>query len=291
MDLPKPLKITLISFAFVLLLQVNVWAQIDEIRKKSDENRQEKNENNNPPPRQEENNNSYEEPRYTSPPPQSDYSSDSHESSSSSESSYSSLGSSGCEGCTMFLSGIDNIQKNILTNEKKGGFATSVELLPQIAYGQTGMLTLLPRIRANRGIFSTDLRYCTLSEVLKESGATFSTWDWQILQINLSPNEVVNVRMGTGGVLEKYSGLLFNEHSFGLDMRFHPRMYGSLEGRLAIDYETSVLPRTEAALRLHYSFIHLNPFYVYVTAGAMIQNYYSTVKIWSAQSGFALVLR
>ena len=69
----------------------------------------------------------------------------------------------------------------------------SIEFMPQFAFHAPSTYQMLPRIRGNYGLFSTDFRYSFMVETnLANEADIYKTIDWQILVLNLVVTDAAN---------------------------------------------------------------------------------------------------
>jgi len=163
----------------------------------------------------------------------------------------------------------------------------SVDFMPHFGFNPPSCMLMLPRIRGNWGLFSTDFRLNNMMELGTGHGVKFyRTLDWQILELNLIVTEPITARIGSGFMYEKYSNTYFSESYIGLDWYMKKNLYlTTAEFRIAKDYETGATPRAEGNLRFNYKVLDNKNLYGYVTAGCIYQNYYNSVDLWTAQVG------
>jgi hypothetical protein len=198
----------------------------------------------------------------------------------------------GCSGCFSFVSDIFETQKK-LVRDKENPMATSVELMPHVAYGSMQILSYIPRIRASFGIISSDFRVTSLNDVSTTEGGTYYTYDWQILQLNLINNRNFGFYFG-GGLMSEHTSATVNdffEVSAGFLVREFGKWSGALEWRSTDAAPTGVMVRSELGARVSYTFLEKKPVYVNLTAGTIYQNYYESISVWSGVGGFSLVLK
>ena len=148
--------------------------------------------------------------------------------------------------------------------------------------------SLIPEICVNGGLFSTDFRVFTNIEKHIQGKDSYTTVDWQMLMLNLVVTPMVNFRIGTGGLLETYSGKIFNEHTASFDLYFKERFKWNVELRLTPDYQTGTLVRQEFNTSLHHIIyshdkILISGFFKYLWA-----DYYQTVMFNAFYVGVAM---
>lgn len=151
---------------------------------------------------------------------------------------------------------------------------------------------VLPRIRGNWAMFSTDIRFNGWFEVDSAGGFDFAnTTDWSIIQFNPIITKNFILRMGTGFMYEHFSKVFYNEHYLGCDVLLNDDDYMiNAEGRWAKDYQTGANPRTEANIRFNIKYWdnkHLDNYFMF---GAIYQNYYEEIDLWGVQAGITVNL-
>jgi hypothetical protein len=164
----------------------------------------------------------------------------------------------------------------------------SLELMPQFGYATPSSSLLIPRIRGNWGLFSTDFRYSNMTDFGTPGKIDFySTIDWQILELNVVVTKPIIVRLGTGMMYEYYSSRSFIEHFIGIDANLNKQKdVINAEFRIAKDYYTGETPRMEGNLRFNHRILQANHIDAYAMAGAILQQYYSSTNVWTMQTGF-----
>jgi hypothetical protein len=148
-----------------------------------------------------------------------------------------------------------------------------------------------PRIRGNWGLFSSDFRYNYLVEESKGSGSgDLSTFDWQILQLNLVTTKNVTGRIGFGNMVENYGARqTFFEWTAGLSIiPNNQKLGGSLEYRVAKDYNTNAIPRREVNFFLEKQVFSTGALHGALTLGGVYQRYYESVSVWGMQAGLVM---
>lgn len=198
---------------------------------------------------------------------------------------------SGCFSSILQYSIIGLIKLQGIQLEKKAEIpqVISFDFMTHFGYAEPSSSLLLPRIRGNWGLFSSDLRFSNLVEYSNGSTDFYNTLDWQALLLNIVITKPVTARIGTGIMREYYSATTFIEHSVGADVNWKDSQYlASLEARIAKDYSTGATPRSEVNMRFNYRIIkgtHING---YAMCGGIYQNYYASVDVWTIQTGLTL---
>lgn len=181
------------------------------------------------------------------------------------------------------------LQKEYISEKTKIQTVISLEFIPSYAYCFKGSNLIMPRIRGNWGLFSTDFRYYNILESTANNGIeNYKTYDWQILELNPLITKNVKFRIGSGFMFEDFSKTYFPEHFIGLDLLFDKDKYlANLEFRIAKDYNKGSTPRTEGNIRMNYRILKLDNLSGYATLGGLYQNYYSSIDLWCIQAGMA----
>lgn len=251
----------LIQLSVFMLLVSVVNAQVGDIKKQSDKNSSNKNTN------------------------------------SGSKGNSAGSGSSGCSddcfsacgaACTgFFIDLVIDGQSEYLSKKDDIPHMVSLDLMPHFGYVVSDeSYIVMPRIRGNWAMFSTDLRYYSLIE--KHSTWDFyKTLDWQVIQINPVILQNFILRLGTGFMYENYSQTFYNEHMLGFDLLFNKdQMMVNFEERWALDYNNNSTPRMETDIRFNYRVLETKSMDGYLMLGGQYQDYYSNVELWTTQLGF-----
>ena len=167
----------------------------------------------------------------------------------------------------------------------------SLETYLQGAVQPSSYYLATPRIRGNWGLFSTDFRFNYLVEESKGKGsADLSTFDWQIIQLNVVTTKSVTGRIGFGSMIENYGarqsffewtagvGILPGNQNFG----------GTVEYRVAKDYNTNAIPRREVNFFLEKQIFATGALHGSLTLGGVYQRYYESVSVWGMQAGLVM---
>jgi hypothetical protein len=167
----------------------------------------------------------------------------------------------------------------------KANFALGLEYSKEKTYKY---YNFLPGVRANLAWFLIDYRYNILTEFSEDLPDAFKTWDLMFLfKINATKN--TQIIFGTGMHREEYSSTMFNQHFLGTKIGILAnRDYIDIEGRLTIDYSTEVFPFNELGIRYNMRIINAENLYGYFSFGGHYQNYYSSTDIWALQAGIIL---
>ncbi len=188
--------------------------------------------------------------------------------------------------------GLAKLQQHQLEKKKDIPEVVSFEFMPHFGYAEPSSSMLLPRIRGNWGVFSTDLRFSNMVEYDADGIDFYNTIDWQALVLNLVITKPVIARLGTGIMYEYYSKSTFIEHFLGVDVNWKDHLYlASGEFRIAKDYSTGATPRLEGNARLNYRILDNPHFKGYAMIGSIFQNYYSSVTVWTIQTGLTFHLK
>jgi len=144
-----------------------------------------------------------------------------------------------------------------------------------------------PKVRFNWGLISTEFRYTNL---LQFGVGAYETLDWQILMLNLFSRREFYMRVGTGFLYEKLSNTYFNEHTLSSDIMFTQKLSGTFDFRFSHDYQTQIFPRLESGIRFNYMFKETKSAQFGYTLGFLYQNYYQTEKLYLIQTGLTMLL-
>ncbi len=184
-------------------------------------------------------------------------------------------------------SGIGAWQRDKLSKKEINPRIISLELALQVAAQPSNYYLFNPRIRGNWGLFSTDFRVNYLMEQDIDGPKDLTTFDWQVIQLNLVTAKNVIGRVGFGFMNENFgSKQSFFESTFGLSILSNDhKLGGSLEYRVAKDYETDATPRREISASFERQIFSTGAFHGFATLGGVYQRYYSDVDVWGIQGG------
>lgn len=147
---------------------------------------------------------------------------------------------------------------------------------------------MLPHIRGNLGIFSTDFRFNFLAEYNNGLPNSFKTWDLLFI-LNMVPDDAFRISLGSGMYYEVYTEKLYHEHYFQVQLGlFQNRDFIDFDTRIAPDYSTNLVPFMETALRYKFRFINFDHVYAWLSLGAVYQNYYQEHGIIGGNAGLIL---
>ncbi len=165
--------------------------------------------------------------------------------------------------------------------------------MPQVALQPPANYWLLPRVRANWGLISTDFRYNFLIENDQLGGGlqSLGTYDWQAFQMNVVTTKPVTVRGGMGFMAENFGErAMFFEATLATDLRFQEgKIGGGAEYRVAKD--GTATPRREFNARVEYRVLQWRRLNGYATLGGLFQRYYDVVDVWGVQTGLIFRLQ
>ena len=202
-------------------------------------------------------------------------------------------GSSGCLwnlGFYMVTGGIK--YHNELLSQRKDNFRMVSLNLKGIGGGMPGRnLLFMPQVRANWGLLSSDFRYFYLTESTLNGIDTYTTFDWQALQLNLIQTPNFNMRVGTGIIYEQRNEKLYNEHSLAFDGFLKDTKYTiGGEIRYAQDYNTYNMVRFETNISVGMKILDIKHQKAYIKAGALFQNYFGVVNNFGLKGGIDFYL-
>jgi len=190
---------------------------------------------------------------------------------------------------------------NQLVIQKKAPWEYSLDFKANLAIGfepskerTYTYYNFLPGIRANIAWFLIDFRYNILTEFDQDLPDAFKTWDLVFLfNINIDDNS--KLFAGAGMHREEYSQTTFVEYCAGATIGlFQKRDYLDIEGRASMDMndqdnpDDDEYPFTEIGITYNRRFIDSKNLFGYFSVGAMYQNYYSSTDIWAFKAGVIL---
>lgn len=207
-----------------------------------------------------------------------------------------------CVGCigtfNSFFNGIDKHQKFLIQSKIVNPKITSFEVfalgaLPFLYNNDSignqffpNSIFVAPKIRANYGLFSTELRVTNLHQF---GVGSYETTDWQILILNLFSKREFYLRAGSGFMHEKISNMFFYEHSVSSDILFTQKLSGTFDFRVSHDPQTQIFPRLETGWKFNYTLLEGKSADLNYSLGFLYQNYYQTEKLYFIQTGIGLV--
>ncbi|MBS1950304.1 MAG: hypothetical protein OJF59_002229 [Cytophagales bacterium] len=168
----------------------------------------------------------------------------------------------------------------------------SFEVYMQGAVQPSNYYLGLPRVRGNWGLFSTDFRFNYLAEDAQANGhfADLSTFDWQVLQLNIITFRNAIGRVGGGSMVENFGDKKsFFEWTAGLTLMSNDQMFnGSIEYRVAKDYTTNAIPRREISISAEKQIFRSGHWHGYASLGGVYQRYYQSISVWGLQAGLVI---
>lgn len=191
-----------------------------------------------------------------------------------------------------FLTGgaIGDGQRRVLEKESFIPRITSIEFSGQYSGIPSDYSIAIPRIRAHRGLFSTDIRFYHQFEDRLGDFADYNTLDWQILMLNIVTEERVNFRVGTGFMSELPTSSVFSESTFALDVYPTKRLRINAEGRFATDFGNGGLVRREWNGGLYYLMAKHRKKGFYGFGNIMHSRFYGAVDIWAISAGLSMTI-
>jgi hypothetical protein len=168
----------------------------------------------------------------------------------------------------------------------------SLDVMLQGAVQPSSYYILNPRVRGTWGILSTDFRANYMVEQTIEGNADLTTFDWQIVQLNVVNTRNVIARAGAGFMQENFGGhMSFFETTISSNLMFNDNQWGGfIEWRSAKDFVTQAVPRREFNLQVQRQVFQTGAVHGMVTGGLQFQRYYSQINVWGIQGGFVLRL-
>jgi hypothetical protein len=160
------------------------------------------------------------------------------------------------------------------------------DIMPHFAYNpDKKYINALPRVRGTWGVLSTDFRYNYLAEKVNSRYIDYQAVEWQVLQLNFTKIPVFNFRIGTGFYYDLFAKQIYSESSVAIGLRFNDfKLMTDLEGRYAPD------ALTEINFRLSYRLLQTKAMNMYLVFGVLNQNYFSSVNLTSVQCGLTFNL-
>jgi hypothetical protein len=209
---------------------------------------------------------------------------------SSSGSSYSSS-NGGAVFFNFLFSGIGEWQSfKLRDSRERYPSMVSLDVMLQAGIKPSSYYLLMPRIRGNWGLFSTDFRMSYLIEEGAEGFEHIRTNDWQVLQLNLVTHRFFTFKVGTGFMQEAFNDEeMFSETAFLLFVHApdQSKLLG-FEYRFAKDWETGSNPRWELSAQYQHELFNKGALHGYASVGTVFQKYYNQIEVWGVQAGFVL---
>ena len=173
--------------------------------------------------------------------------------------------------------------KDMLDRKQDEPWLVSLDLgLNAGYYSSESTSVLLPSIRGNWGLFSSQVRWNRMQDLT----GSFKTIDWQVIQFNLVATPKANFRFGTGVSYIKETNVTVNEHFLGLELHFKDRSINPLmEVRWSQNYDTGSTPRFEMNIASDYRIGTFGNFDVNIMGGFLYQRYYSETNFYFVQTG------
>jgi len=202
-------------------------------------------------------------------------------------------GSSSSVGMAYFVADVINVlgswQQRKLKKKELNPSMISVDILAQAATQPSQYYLANPRVRGTWGLFSTDFRLNYLLQETANGTEDLSSFDWQVLQLNIITTRHVMGRVGGGFMKENFGGRKsFFESTYGLLLQSNSKKIGgNIEYRLAQDFDTGVVARRELSLQFEKRISSRGYWNTYVTFGGVYQRYYESITVWGLQAGIA----
>jgi hypothetical protein len=173
--------------------------------------------------------------------------------------------------------------KDMIERKEAEPWLVGLDLSLNGAYNSDNTTTLLlPSIRGNWGLFSTQMRWNNL----QDNTGSFKTFDWQIIQFNVVATPNANFRIGTGISVIKETSETVNEHFMGLDLHFKERKINpTMEFRWSENYDTNSKPRFEFNIGSEFNIATYGRLDLNVMAGYLYQKYYSDISFHLIRTG------
>jgi hypothetical protein len=188
-----------------------------------------------------------------------------------------------------FINNLPALQQRVLQKRDINPSIVSLDVIGQVATQPSRYYLSNPRLRGNWGIFSTDFRFNYLLEENATGNQDLGTFDWQILQLNIVNTRHVIARIGGGIMQENFGGRgNFFESTYALfGQSTNKKVGGTLEYRVAQDFNTGVVPRRELNASFERRIFSRGDWNAYLMAGGVWQRYYQRIDVWGIQAGLA----
>jgi len=179
-------------------------------------------------------------------------------------------------------------------------YIISLEIMPHFGYGihfsenQQDVYKyydFLPRIRGNYGAFSTEFRLDYLFEI-NDSVAfnSFRVFNWQF-GFNIIPSESFRLTLGQGVMYEIENRTGFHESFLAADIALKDKLFIiSPEGRIAFDYTNNQIAYLETSIRGSYNFLKFKHLNGYVCAGLAYRDYYQSHAVIIPYGGLNFII-
>jgi hypothetical protein len=188
-------------------------------------------------------------------------------------------------GLYMLTGGI-RYHKDLMQNKEEVFQMVSINAKANIGSMPGYNTMFIPQIRGNWGLFSTDIRNFFIFEQDANASDSYSTLDWQIIQLNLVQIKDFNLRIGTGISYERFSEKVYNENSLAMDGFLNNNKYTiGGEIRYAHDYFTRNIYRMEGNIAAGIRFLEMKNQKAYFNMGLLYQNYFLQVNNWGIKGG------
>lgn len=192
----------------------------------------------------------------------------------------------------LMLNGVVEWQRYALSKRTVNPSLVSLELIGQAAAQPSSYYVFHPRVRATWVLFSTDFRVNYLLEEDINGNQDLTTFDWQVLQINLITARHAIGRIGFGVMKENFGeNRSVPESSYGIQWYTNQRkVNGVVEYRSARDWNIDVNSRREFNAFVEHRIWTKGSAHMYATAGFTYQQYYESVNVWGIQGGLIIKL-
>jgi hypothetical protein len=192
----------------------------------------------------------------------------------------------------LMTSGVADWQKATLNRKSEIPSIVSLDVMLQVASQPSRYYVVNPRIRANWGIFLTDLRTNYMVEHVPGGVDDLRTDDWQVLGLYMINERNFNLRISSGILSERFgAGRKFNESVVGGEWRSGSGKLGAFgEYRWAKDRDAGETPRTEINCSIYTTIVNRPGYNISFTIGGVYQQYYSEVPVWGLQGGIRALI-
>lgn len=175
----------------------------------------------------------------------------------------------------------------VLSQKEVNPSVISLETMLQMTAQPSAYYVYHPRIRGNYGLFAADFRVNYLVQADIDGHKDLTTFDWQVIQLNLFAMRHVIGRAGIGVMAENYGAYRnYVETTAGINLYSSNRkLCGSMEYRSTGNVVSGVAARREVSAAVEIQILEKGSLHTYATLGGMYQQYYEAISVWGIQGG------
>lgn len=189
------------------------------------------------------------------------------------------------------FTGIGSIQKLFLEAENDVPDISSIQIQMEAGLNPKADLYLLrPRIKGNWGLFGTDFRGFYLYQENAKGFSNYSTYDWQVLMLNLSALKEFKLRTGVGFMYEEFNKTFTAEYTFNTEIVPSDIFKFNAEYRLARDGKTRFNSRQEFNTGVDFTVLNTEHFITYAGPHVSYNKIYDT-EFWSFGAGLSFKIQ